>query len=231
MLLPRASAAVVVAALIGAAAPASAQVAVSLAVTDGDASQRHIASAVVEAVRERWRTVSPQMPASATSHCKAGDTACLREAAAKHGATHLVVVAVAPLGIRDRVVAVQLFDVTQAAPLFEESAVQQGFSEDLDQVRALTTRLVQHAAPPAATPVAPYVPPAVDGDAPLSALGWTGIGVASVGALAAGGAGIAGTVLGAQREPAAARNVFFYGILAGGLLATAGASIVVVDSL
>lgn len=226
----RALAVVVVAALALGAAPAAAQVAVALSITDGDASQRHMASAVVGAARSRWQMLAPQLTTAETRACQGGDTTCLRGLAAKRNASHLLVVAVATLGVRDRVVAVQLFDVKQSAPLFEESAVQEGLTDELAEVRALASRLVQRTEPPAAVPAPVFTPvaPASDG---LGVLGWTGVGVASAGALTAAGAGIGGSILGTQREPLAARNVMFYGLVAGGVLAAVGTAVVVVDAL
>lgn len=223
-------AALVLAALI-AAAPATAQVAVTVASSDDDAAQRDLAAAVVTTVRGRWQMLTPQLQASSVKVCKTGDTACLRALAAQAHATHLLVVGVAPLGVRDHVVAVQLFDVTGAAPLFEESAVQPGALEQLQEVSALASRLIEVVGPP------PFVPPKalVEPDASVSdALGtwaWAGFGLVSAAGATAGTSAIVGGLLVEQRDVVAARNVFFYGLVASGTLALAGTAAFIVDDM
>ena len=126
---------------------ALAQVAVTVTSNEDDASQRAIASAVVTSAQGRWEMLKPLLPASAVKTCKTGDTACLRSVAGAAKATHLLIVGVAPLGSRDHVVAVQLFDVSLVSPLFEDSVVQPGGPGELRQVKTLTSRLIEVAGP------------------------------------------------------------------------------------
>ena len=213
-------------------APALAQVAVTVASSGEDASQRDIAAAVVTTARGRWQMLSPQVPAVRMKSCKTGDTACLRAVAAHSQATHLLVVGIAPLGVRDHVVAVQLFDVNVAAPLFEESAVQPGALEELKEVTDLANRLVEVKGPPPFVPPSAFVAPDPGSASPdISPLTWTGFGLVAAASATAGAAGIVGAVLVDQREAVAARNVFFYGFVAGGALAVAGTTAFIVDDL
>ena len=126
-----------------------AQVAVTVA-GGQDSAQADIATAVVKAARTRWQMLAPPLASAKVKSCKTGDTPCLRTIAADAKASHLLVVGVASLGARDHVVAVQLFDVKVAAPLFEDSAVQPA-GPQLKEVAALANRLIEVDGPPLRT--------------------------------------------------------------------------------
>ena len=105
----RLAAGVAVLSTCGFAVPAWAEggVAVAVTIAEEDASQRDLAGKVVSAAREKWRMLQPQLTSSQTKGCSAGNTECLRTVAAAARADYLLVVGVAPLGVRDRVVAVR----------------------------------------------------------------------------------------------------------------------------
>lgn len=223
---------------IFAAAPASAQVAIAVTIAEEDTSQRDIAAAVVAVARQKWQLKSPQLSAAQLQHCAAGDTPCLRRAAEKAGARHLLVIGVAPLGVRDRVVAVQLFDVGDASPIFEESAVQPGLNDDqLIEVKKLADRLVTVSGPAPFVPIPSYVPgdPNNPPEEPGPSLGpwtWTGFALLGVGGATAIASGSVGFFLvEARTSNAEGQNVYLYGIIGGGVLAALGTAALVVDTL
>jgi hypothetical protein len=221
----------IVAPLAVGATAARAQVAVAVTMAEEDASQREIAGKVVSVAREKWRMLQPQLTSSQTKGCAAGATECLRKVAAEAQATHLLVVGVAPLGVRDRVVAVQLFDVNKAPPLFEESVVQSGLNEDLNDVKGLASRLVLVAGPPAYLEPPPFVPVSVE---PPSSIGpWSVGGFVLVGAgtVTAAVSGISGLVLVEQKDPKNASGVLVYGIATAGALLGLGSIAFAVDAL
>lgn len=214
-----------------AATPARAQVAVAVTIAEEDASQRDIAGKVVSVAREKWKMLQPQLTSSQTKGCPAGDTECLRTVASKANATHLLVVGVAPLGVRDRVVAVQLFDVTKAAPRFEESVVQTGLNEDLVEVKALASRLVAVAGPPSYVEPPPFVPLAAE---PVSNTGaWTVGGFVLTGAAAAAVIAtlVSGIVFIEQKDPINAHTTLIVGLSTGGALLGLGSIAFAVDAL
>lgn len=215
-----------------AAMPARAEgVAVAVTIAEEDASQRDIAGKVVSVAREKWRMLQPQLTSSQTKGCGAGNTECLRGIARDAQASYLLVVGVAPLGVRDRVVAVQLFDVNTAAPRFEESVVQSGLHEELADVKALAARLVAVAGPPTYVeppPFAPVEPEPVNAIGPVSVAGFALVGAGGVTALASG---LAGWGYVEDNDPKNASNVWLFGVAAGGALAAIGTVAFAVDAL
>lgn len=212
---------------------ARAQVAVAVTVAEDDASQRDIAARIVSVARKSWQMQAPQLTIEQTRDCAAGDTECLRKLAKSVNASHLLVIGVAPLGVRDRVVAVQLFDAAKAGPLYEESVVQSGLAEDLPDVQSLAARLVAVKGPPAAVEPVPYVAPE-----PPSA---NDVGIVGIGGIVLVGAG-AGTALTSlltgialieseQPDPLLAQGVLLYGIAAGGAISAVGAITLLVDAM
>jgi hypothetical protein len=140
----------VVAAVAAGAAPAQAQVAVATAIAEDDVTQRDLASLVVQPARARWMMLTPQLEAAAVKTCPPGDTECLLRLAKNRGASHLLQVAVVKHGVRDHLLAVQLFSVEALEPLFEESARQPGADDARRSVRDVAARLLETAGPPAA---------------------------------------------------------------------------------
>ncbi len=214
------------------AAPAAhAQVAVSLAISDNDGVQRDLAAALVRAARDAWDLLPATSGGDELALCNAGDAACLRKRAESHGATHLLVVGVAPLGIRDHILAVQLFDVKTAAPLFEDSVVQHGIAgTSVEQVRALATRLVAVPGPPPRKP-APAPAPEAPKARPAGTLTWVGAGL-----LGGGGAAIVATTaayaaLSGAHDPLSAGDASAIGIGVGGGLVVLGCVALLVDAL
>jgi hypothetical protein len=132
-----------------AAGAARAQVAIAATITDGNVVQRQIAGALVTAVSERWQTLPP-FTAKEIARCQAGDTGCLRRLAREQNASHLLIVGMAPIGFRDVIVAVQLFDISADRALFEESIVQPGGDlAKLEETHLLAARLLNTKGPPA----------------------------------------------------------------------------------
>jgi hypothetical protein len=211
--------------------PARAQVAVAVTIAEEDASQRDIASKVVSVARKKWQMLHPQLTSSQTKTCPAGNTECLRGVAAQAKATHLLVVGVAPLGVRDRVVAVQLFDVNKPTPRFEESVVQSGLNEDFVDVKRLAANLVAVPGPPAYVeppPLEPVVPEPASGE--MGALGVGGFVLVGAGALTAGASALTGWGLVEAKNPYVASQVLAVGIATGGVVAAVGTLAFVVDA-
>lgn len=199
-----------------AAAPAIAQVVVTITPHDEDVAQRDIAGVIVTKARERWHVLVPQLSPAKRKSCQTSDTACLRGIAHEALATHLLVIGIAAVGVRDHVVAVQLFDLDVAEPLFEESAVQPGALEELTVVNALASRLLAVPGPP------PFV-------APTNWLSQAGLSLAALALATAGTSAIVGAVLVEQGNTVAARNVFVCGLAASGLIALAGSAAIVLE--
>jgi hypothetical protein len=229
-------AAVVVVAVLLASAASRAQVAVVTTIADSDATQRQIAASVVTTATQRWDVLRPPLSHGDVTSCPRGDTACLRKVAAGRGATHLLVVGVGPLGIRDHVVAVQLFSVGVDKPLYEESAVQAGdaggSSSGLTEVTSIATRLVQTAGPPPAKPYEPPTPtpPVVDADPRLFT--WIGVATMIGGAAIGVGSGAAGALIASQdRNYGGIDDSLWAGSLVAAGFVTVGAALVVADAL
>lgn len=216
-----------------AAIPARAQVAVAVTIAEEDASQRDIASKVVSVAQKKWRMLHPQLTSSQTRTCPAGNTECLRNLATRAKATHLLVVGVAPLGVRDRVVAVQLFDVTDAKPRFEESVVQSGLNEDFLDVKKLAANVVATPGPPAYVAPPPFVPVEQAPPSDIGALSVGGFILVGGGALTAGVSVLTGWALveTSPPSPQAASQVLLVGIAVGGALAGLGTMAFAVDAL
>ena len=205
------------------AGAAHAQLAVVTTHAADDAVQRYLVSAVVEAAQSRWEALSPQLLTEELRRCPSNDAGCLRELARKRGASHLLIVGVAPLGPRDAVVSAQLFSVGDEVPLFESTAVQAGDSGGDDDgrsdVRELALRLIATAGPPLAVPhpsPAPAEPPPSD----MGVLGLSGVGAIGVGAVGAGLTAIvaAQKFTGEQDYAGVVSTVLIGGGLSGALL-------------
>lgn len=211
---------------------AHAQVAVAVTIAEGDASQRDIAARIVAVARRSWQMQMPQLSVEQTRGCAPGDTECLRKLADSVNASHLLVIGVAPLGVRDRVVAVQLFDAREAGLLYEESVVQSGLADDLPDVQALAARLVAVQGPPTAVEPVPYVAPPPEGNE-VGVVGIGGIVLVSAGAGTALASLLTGIALIESDQPdlLLAQDVLLYGIAAGGVISAVGALTLLVDAL
>ena len=219
---------VVVAAVLLASATSRAQVAVSTSIAADDPAQRDIAGRVVSRARATWQVATLQNVDA--KDCKPGDTECLRHRAAERGNSHLLVVGVAPLGVRDHVLVVQLYDVTSATPLFDQNAVQPGGDFDKKQLDKLAGDLVKVSGPPlrlpdeAPLPEAPTVRPA-------GTLSVIGAGLVVVGAVAALATVAVATLYGRSHDPLGAGDVAVVGASVSGGRMSAGAVARVVDAL
>lgn len=210
---------------------ARAQVAVAVTIAEEDASQRDLAAKVVSVAHKRWSMLHPQLTSAQTKTCAAGDSECLRNLAAQANATFLLVVGVAPLGVRDRVVAVQLFDVKEPTPLFEESVVQSGLNEDYVDVKRLAANLVGTRGPPAYVPPPPLVHTAPEPADETGALTVGGFVLVGAGVLTAGASALTAVGLEADKQQQAASQVLAVGIAAGGVITAIGTMAFVVDAL
>lgn len=172
-----------------AAAVARAQVAVVPTHAADDPTQSWLVGTVAEAASSHWQTLSPQLLPAELRRCPANDVSCLGDVARKRGASHLLIVGVAPLGPRDAVVSAQLFAVGADGPLFEGTVVQPGDSGGDDDgrsaLRELIARLVATRGPPPARPRPPTEPVDPAGEE-SGALGMTGIGALGAGAVGVG---------------------------------------------
>lgn len=170
-------------------AAARAQVAVVPTHAADDARQSWLVGTVVEAAGARWHMLSPQLLPADLRRCPGNEVGCLGDVARKHGASHLLIVGVAPLGARDAVVSAQLYAVGTDQPLFEGTVVQPGDAGDDDDgraaVRDLAARLVAAQGPPAARPAPPPAPVDPPGEG-LGAVGMTGLGALGAGAIGVG---------------------------------------------
>lgn len=229
------SAGIFLASLLLTASAAQAQVAVATALAENDVTQRDLAAQVVGAAAGQWQMLQPQLDASAVKSCPPGDTACLQSLARDRGASHVLVVAVVPRGVRDHLVAVQLFAVNSPEPVFEESAKQPGAANSPDEVRNLAARLLLTAGPPglvvarrirSGEPVDPAPPPA-ETPAPL-ALGAPvllgGVAVVAVSFAAA-------FPLAAGQDPSTGYAVSVVGGGLGAVVAFVGAGLLVSEAL
>lgn len=214
---------------------ARAQVAVVATYAPADAAQRHIVSAVVAPALERWEGLSPQLLPDDARACPANDLSCLRGLARKRGASHLLAVSVAPLGVRDVVLVVQLYSTSAEEPLFDSSVVQPGDSggddDGLGAVRGLADKLVRTEGPPAARP-APAPTPVESAPKELGVLGLSGMGFLATGAVGAGlTALLAMNQFANESAFADARNTVLLGGGVSGLLLVAGVALVSADTL
>lgn len=215
---------------------ARAQLAVVPTYAINDAAQRHVVSAVVEPALDRWQALSPQLLPDDLRACPANDVECLRALARKRGASHLLVVAVAPLGPRDAVVAVQLYATSSDHALFEDTVVQAGDAGGADDgranTRALAERLVATSGPPPATP-APVAPPTAEtSSGELGALGLGGVGAVGVGAVGAGlTALLAAQQFTADHDYASVTATVMIGGAVSGALLLGGVALLTVDAL
>ena len=225
----------VMAGALALAGAAHAQLAVVTAHAPDDAVQGYLVSAVVEAALTRWEALSPQLLNEDLRSCPANDAECLRELSRKRGATHLLVVGVAPLGPRDAVVSAQLFSVGDEAPLFEGTAVQPGDSGGDDDgrsdVRELSRRLVAISGPPPAQPH-PQPPPPEPATSDMGVLGLVGVGAVGVGAVGAGVTAIlaAQKFTGARDYSGVVSMVVIGGSLSGAVL-LAGVALLTAENL
>ena len=204
-----------------------AQVAVVAAIDDKDVAQRELAAHVVAAARARWQVLTPGLALAPGDCDTSADVDCLKKRARAAGATHMLVVNVATLGVRNHVVSVQLFALDTTAPLFDQSAVQFAKPGAPDAVLALSGQLADVAGPPAAPAQAPR-PPAARG---AGALTWVGTGLVAAGVVAAGVTTLASLSLVGKRDYDGASNVGWVGIVGSGALLAAGAGVLGADAL
>jgi hypothetical protein len=218
----RAAAAIVLAACLGAAGQARAQLAVAASYSNDDVVQRDLVGLVMQQARSTWSLVPTPV-----AGCKGNDAACMRASAQRLGASHVLVVAIAPLGTRDHALAVQLFDVTNAKPLFDESAVQSGNDAQRAQVTQLAERLATVVGPP---PRVASPPPAAAG--PTTNVGtFVGAGLVGAGVVAAVVTAAAAVTLATDHQPVPAGTASLVGISVAGGLVVAGCGVLIVDSL
>ncbi len=218
------------------AAGARAQVAVVTAHDANDAQQNWLAGAVAAGAMAHWQALSPQLLPQDYRRCAATDFACFCEIAKARGASHVLVIGVAPLGAREAVVSAQLLAASDARMLFEEAVVQPGERGGDDAGRAvvleMVARLVSQEGPPAVAP-RPAPPPTDDAASPLiSPLGMTGLGALGVGALAGGvGATVATLQVTLAADYQGASTSAIVATTVAGVALLAGAVILAVDGL
>ncbi len=223
-------------ALAALAAPdARAQLAIVATHDRNNAQESWLAGAVAAGAAAHWQPLSPQLTPADHQRCGSNDHRCLCAEAKRRGASHVLVIGVAPLGARDAVVSAQLYTADDAGVLFEEAVVQPGEAGGDDDgravVRDLVARLVLEEGPP---PVVPRPAPTLVAPPPdeLSVLGMTGLGALGVGVVAAGTAATVATlevVLAA--DYGAATTAAVVGSAVAGVALVAGAVILAVDGL
>jgi hypothetical protein len=196
-------------------------VAISLSIAGDDAVQRDIAAAVVHAAGTRWALATKTLDG-----CAADNVACLRAAAQNTGASWLLDVKVAPLGVRDHVVAVRLFE-TADRMVFEESTVQHG--SDGAPVEALCKHLLAVQPAPPAKPAAAAAPASSVKSSGPGAWTWVGAGLVAAGAIVGAATGFAASEsIGRDQDATATRLI---GLTASATLLVGGAAAFVVDGL
>jgi hypothetical protein len=219
------------------AGAAQAQLAVVTTSATDEPRHRQLVGAVVEAALARWEPLSPQLLPEDLRDCSAADVECLRDVARQRGASHVLILGVAPLGPRAAVVAAQLFAVDTARALFEETAMQPGDEggkdEGLGAVRELAARLLKEQGPPGVIPRPPPEPPPLP-PAP-SAVGVLGIGGASalgLGVLGIGAtAAVAASAFVEDEDYAATTSAVAVGGSVSALLIIVGAGLMAADTL
>ena len=200
-----------------ASSTSSAQVAVAVTLPDANVTHRDIAASVVRVVAGRWEVLEPALSRQATVLCGL-DVECLRGLAAEARASHLLIVGVAGLGLRDAAVSVRLLDASGRV-LFDDAAVVSGSDDPLRSATDLGERL-------AATPsVPPRLPRLVHQDTD-PARGLLGAGLLGAGVVIGAGSWFGALAL--RSEPATV--VGLTGIAAGVVIAAVGAGFVVADT-
>lgn len=224
---PIVHAALVLGAALALTAPARAQVAVAAAIDGADVSQRSLASLVVGRASEQWSMLDPQLMPSATADCEATDSRCLREVARKRGASHVLLVGVAPVGTRDHVVVVQLFATSDETALYEGSVRQRGSQNTPEEVERLARELVQTRGPAPRVAEPSAIAPS---SSPMSALQVAGATTLAVSALALGGT-LAGFALVANRQPQEASVLAVVGAAGTAGCAAVGSAMLLIAAL
>lgn len=205
-----------------------AQVAVAVVIPEANPTLHDVAAGVIDVVDDHWQMLRPQLEPNDVAACNA-DAGCLQLLASAHHASHLVVVGVAGLGVRDYVVSVQLYD-RSGKKLVDENTVKTASASPLDDGRSLAGSLMRAPQMPAMAETK-----ATTLDAGPSLLSLTGAGLVGVGVVV--GFASASAFLGLSAERAAGYDreglvtgsVVFASAAVG--LAAAGAACVIVDGL
>ena len=127
--------------LLGFAAAGRAQVAVAVTKPDNNTAHRDVAAGLVDAVDDGWLMLSPQIDPVQIATCSA-EVDCLLRASLGRGATHLLAIGIAGLGVRDYVVSFQLYD-SRGQKLVDENTVVVATSNPLADGAALAASLVR----------------------------------------------------------------------------------------
>ncbi|HEY1099687.1 MAG TPA: hypothetical protein VGF99_12210 [Myxococcota bacterium] len=202
---------------------AAAQVAVALQLPDANATHRDLATGVVGVVAPHWQLLEPALSATDTAPC-AAEPSCLRGLAAKARATHLLVVAVAGVGVRDAAVSVQLYDASGRV-LFDDTSVVVVSDDPHHDSVAIGERLLaasSSAAVPSRTPRPLQVSTPAD-------RGLTGAGLVGLGVVVGAGSWFGANAL-LTSQPQSATVAGITGLSAGVVVAAIGAGLVVFDA-
>jgi len=194
----------------------SAQVAVALTLPDPDPAHRDLAAGLVGAVAERVELLAPALPLNDVVVC-AGELACLKQLATKHGASHLLVVGVAGLGTREAAVSVQVLDAAGKV-LLEDNAVVAGSDVPRDDGAALASKVLQ----------IPSLPPRLEH--PVRDIdrgnGVFGASLLGAGVVVGAGSWIGGSLV-ADSDPDVGLITTIAGVSAGVVLAAVGTVLVI----
>lgn len=212
------------------AGAAQAQVAVAVTLPESNPTLRDVAGGVVDVVDDEWQMLSPQLDPVDVAVCKA-DAPCLQQIANARHASHLLVVGVAGLGVRDYVVSVQLFDAS-GKKLVDENTLQTASPTPASDGKLIGEKLLQVPSVPkqaAPAPLAAALPK------PASTLAVTGVSLLGASAGVATVGTVAFLFLAVDPQSANDRGALDVsalataGVVSG--LAVAGAACVVVDRL
>ncbi len=206
--------------ILGAGLSARAQVAVAVTLPDNNPAHREVAAGLVEAVDDVWLMLEPQLDPVDVAVCQTESACLLGHALARH-ASHLLVIGVAGLGVRDYVVSVQLYDA-HGTKLVDENSVESASPNPADVGAALAVKLLPWAGVPPARALVPPPPPGP------SALGLTGMALVA----GSGVVGVGLTIAAVSVKPSVAlQTSVVVGSALAVVLGAAGAACVVVDAL
>lgn len=215
-----------------------AQVAVAVTIADKNPTLRDVAAGVVDVVDDGWLMLRPQLAPTEVAACRVA-APCLQAAAKASHASHLLVIGIASVGVRDYVVSLQLYD-DQGKKLVDENAVKTASGDPFADGRSLAGVLVVVPGMPAAasSSASSASPSPLSSAAPSSSsslLGIAGVGLVGGGVVVGflGAATFLG--LGASPDSGYSRDRLVpasaLAVSGGVALAVAGAVCVVVDGL
>jgi hypothetical protein len=209
------------------ASSARAQVAIAPIVQADDVVHKDIVGAIALAVAEEHELLSPQLSEKDVALCR-DDVECLLRAARLGGASHLVIVSVAPLGARDHVVGVSAYGVRGGEKMYEENAVLSTTRNVRTDAAALGERVAAVEGLPARKEsAAPEVPPP-SGPGLRTFAGAGMIGGAAVAMVASG---VASSVLlaGTNPSPRVVAPIIITGSALTAVLGVGGVVLMILD--